>query len=94
MKEDVTASFREYLDGMDQDMCVNYRHAPFILGEFALLKSDFDNNTKTKKKKLHPFFENKVEIMEVLGNNRFSVKKSDGNLLTVKRTQLRPVSFL
>lgn len=70
-------------------MAINQRKASFSVGDFALLKTDFDNNIKTKKRKLQGFFDVEVQVIEVLGNNRYRVKKQDNTELCAKVTQLR-----
>jgi len=76
---------------MDEGMAVNLRKQPFVVGDKALLKADFDMNIKTKKRKLNGFFEAEVEVVTVLANNRYTVRKQDGSELCARITQLRKI---
>jgi hypothetical protein len=42
----------------------------FEVGDTVLLKKDFDNNKKTKKKKLESFYHKESIVIEILFNNR------------------------
>ena len=87
--EDMPLEVTEYLASMDTSHSVHYRNNTFSPGDAALLKADFDNNPKTKKRKLDAFYQAEVEIEEILQNNRIKVKKTSGEVVVVRASQLR-----
>ena len=73
---------------MDESRSVHHPNNDFESGQIALLKTDFDNNTKTRKRKLEGFYEHQVEIIECLANSRIKVNKLNREIIHV-RTGLR-----
>ena len=74
---------------MDENRSVHHRNNDFKPGQAALLKADFDNNTKTRKRKLEGFYDHQVEVIECLANNRIKVKKLNGEIIHVRTAQIR-----
>ena len=73
--EDVPLEVTAYLASMDMSNTVHFRNNDFLSGQVALLKADFDNNQKTRKRKLVGFYDCQVEVIQCLQNNRIKVKK-------------------
>lgn len=60
----------------------------FKIGDKILVQKDFDNNTKTKKKKLESFYEGPFEIKEVLKNDTLVIV-SEEKIVRVKTSRCK-----
>ncbi len=68
---------QSYLTRMDKHSCVHVSKYDFEVGDKVFVSLDFDNNTKTKKKKLSSFYSQKSEIIELIVNNRAKITIGD-----------------
>ena len=86
-------SFDKYLHSkrMPRSPLVHVSKNTFEVGDFVIIKKDFDNNTNTKKGKFESFYSKKCVILELNSNNRASVEFEDGSTKMVSSILLKKV---
>lgn len=86
----------KYVNRMVNDADVHYFKITFNIGELVLLSKDFDNNTKTRKRKMSDFYEEgKWIIIERVGNDYFKIAKQDNDqlVLVVCENRLKKINI-
>lgn len=86
-----TDSNEIYLKRMRRNALVHISKYNFTVGDFVLVKKDFDMNVKTKKGKLDSFYSASCEIVELCSNNRARVKFDNGVIEMVSLIQLKKI---
>jgi transposase InsO family protein len=69
--------FSKYHKRMIRNSSVHTPKSKITVGIKVLLKADFDNNSKTKKRKLGSFYDGEYEVIELLSNDRALIQSGD-----------------
>ena len=80
-----------YYARMRRNSLVHVSKYSFKVGDFVIIKKDFDNNTNTRKGKFESFYSKKCVILELNSNNRALVEFEDGSTKIVSLILLKKV---
>lgn len=80
-KEDIHSIDPVYLKRMNKNASVHSYSYNFNKGDYVFIQKDFDNNQKTKKRKLESFYEDVGIIKEILSNNRLLIELKGNDVI-------------
>ena len=82
----------KYNEQMNKNSNIHAKTFSPLIGDHFIIKKRFDNNQKTKKRKLEPFNSDVVTLEVITGNNLFKLRDKNNKLITAKRSELKSVT--
>ena len=93
IRNEVISHFSQYRDAMISQANPNTPSRRIDVGDYVIIKIDFDNNQANRRMPLDGFFEeDKYVVVEVLTNNMFKLKNIETNEeISVFKTRLKKI---